>query len=108
MFGKKRNTESHAESVHLLTAGSSFEADIIESKLRAEGIPCLKKYEGSSNFMEIFMGSQSGGSIEIYVPEKAYESALEAVKTVPLEDDFTEAQDGGDAEENIYELKKEE
>lgn len=107
MFGKKRDTESKAETVYLLTAGSSFEADIIESKLRAEGISCLRKYEGSSNFMEIFMGSQNGGSIEIYVHERAYESALEAVKTVPVEDDFTEAQDS-EVEENIEELKKEE
>ena len=37
--------------VYLTTAKTSFEADIIASKLEAEGIPCVKNYRGASNFM---------------------------------------------------------
>lgn len=61
--------------VYLCDAHTSFEADIIESKLRAEGIPCVKNYRGASNFMEIALGSNTIQEIQIYVPEEMLEAA---------------------------------
>lgn len=65
----------------------------MESKLRAEGIPVLKRYEGASNFLEISMGFNSAYPIELYVPEQALERARELIEPVPIEDDFEEALD---------------
>lgn len=77
--------------VYLCTCNSSFEADIISSKLSAEKIPCVKKYTGASNFMEIAMGSNTTQEIEIYVPEGALEDAKEIIIPVPIEDDYRES-----------------
>lgn len=76
------------DGVYLTTAQTSFEADIIESKLRGEGIPCVKKYKGASNFMEIAMGANTIQPIEIYVPEETLEDAESIIIPVPLADDF--------------------
>jgi len=76
--------------VYLTTVNNSLEADILESKLRAEDIPCLKKYKGASNFMEIVLGSNTTQAIEIYVPESTLEKAKEVIVPVPIEDDFIE------------------
>jgi len=76
--------------VYLCTAVTSFEADMIESKLRAEGIPCVKNYRGASNFMEIALGSNTTQAIEIYVPESTLDKAKETLIPVPIEDDYTE------------------
>ena len=45
--------------VYLCTCSSSFEVDMLVSKLAAEKIPCVKKYLGASNFMEIALGSNT-------------------------------------------------
>jgi|GEM_PF-659989 len=79
--------------VYLTTAKTSFEADIIASKLEAEGIPCVKNYRGASNFMEVALGSNSIQDIEIFVPESTIDKAREALITVPIDDDFEEAGD---------------
>lgn len=73
--------------VYLCTTKDSFEADIFESKLRSEGIPCVKKYKGASNFIEIAMGSNTAFPIEIYVPEENLEDARNIIVPVPLDDD---------------------
>jgi hypothetical protein len=74
--------------VYLCTTRSSFEADILESKLRSENIPCLRKYRGASNFLEIAMGANTTHPIDIYVPEAVLEDAKNAIVAVPLDDDF--------------------
>jgi len=76
------------EGVYLVTTRTSLEADIIESKLRGEGIPCLKKYKGASNFMEIALGSNSTQPIEIYVPEGTLKIAKEVIVPVPIDENF--------------------
>lgn len=83
---KNEKKDEWRDGVFLCTANNSFEADIIESKLRGEGIPCLKKYEGASNYLEIFMGSNSTFPIDIYVPEEALEDAKNIIVAVPLEE----------------------
>jgi len=70
--------------VYLCTAKDSFEADLLESKLRSEGIPSIKKFRGASNFLEIFMGSSSAYPIDIYVPGEALEDARNIIVAVPI------------------------
>ena len=72
----------------MCTADSSFQADLLESKLRSEGIPCVKKYQAASNFIEIAMGNNNAYPIDLYVPEQALEDAKNIIVPVPLEDDF--------------------
>jgi len=86
MFEKKDQREWR-DGVYLCTAKDSFEADILESKLRSEGISSIKKFKGASNFLEIFMGSNSAYPIDIYVPEETLEDAKNIIVAVPLEDD---------------------
>lgn len=76
--------------VYLCTAKSGLEADIFESKLKAEGIPCIKKFKGASNLMEIALGVNTTQPIELYVPQETMEAAKEAILPVPIGDDFEE------------------
>ena len=87
----RNKEEKWRNGVYLLSAQNSLEADIIESKLRAEGIPCVKNYRGASNFMEIALGSNTIQDIEIYVPEEMLERAKDALISVPIDDDYDEA-----------------
>ncbi|MDF2654540.1 MAG: hypothetical protein K0R19_1014 [Bacillota bacterium] len=86
MFDKNDQKEWR-DGVYLCTAKNSFEADILESKLRSEGIPSIKKYKGASNFLEIFMGSNSAFPIDIYVPKDTLEDAKNIIIAVPLPED---------------------
>jgi len=74
------------DGVFLCTAQTSFEADLLESKLRSEGIPCVKKYRGATNFLEIAMGSNVAHAIELYVPEDTLEDAKNVIVAVPLDE----------------------
>jgi hypothetical protein len=75
LFKKKdRPAPEWRDGVYLCTADNSMNADIIESKLRGEGIPCERRYENAGNFLEIAMGI-STYPIDIYVPESALEDA---------------------------------
>lgn len=85
MIGVKER-ETWRDGVYLCTAKNSMEAEILESKLRSEGIPCVKKYKGASNFLEVFMGSNSAFPIEIFVPEQALEDSKNIILAVPLLD----------------------
>lgn len=85
MFGKKEKKEWRS-GVYLCTAKDSFEADLLESKLRSENIPCEKRYQGASNFLEIAMGATSAFTIDLYVPEDTIEDARNVIVAVPLEE----------------------
>jgi len=74
------------DGVYLCTAATSFEADLLESKLRSEGIPCVKRYKGASNFLEIAMGANLAHPIDLYVPEETLEDAKNVIVAVPLEE----------------------
>lgn len=89
MFAKKEKNEWR-EGVFLCTTKDSMEADILESKLRSEGIPCLKKYRGASNFLEIAMGQNTAFPIDLYVPEETLEDAKNIIIPVPLDDEDDE------------------
>ncbi len=103
MFGRSKKEKPWRDGVWLTTASSSLEADILESKLRAEGIPVMRRYEGAANYIEITMGFNSAYPIELYVPEQALETARELIQPVPIEDDFEEAgADTGYSEEDEH------
>lgn len=79
------------DGVYLTTVEGSLQADILESKLRGEGIPVERRYKGSSNYMEIFMGRNFLFPIELYVPEECLEDAANIIVPVPLsEEEFDE------------------
>lgn len=83
MFEEKEK-KPWRDGVYLCTTKNSFEADLLESKLRSEGIPSIKKFKGAGNFLEIFMGSNSAYPIDIYVPEEALEDAKNIIVAVPI------------------------
>jgi len=89
MLGIKDNKEWR-DGVYLCTANGSFEADIFESKLRGEGIPCIRKFRGASNAMEIFMGQSVAYPIDIYVPAEALEDARNIIIAFPLDESETQ------------------
>ncbi|HPR24342.1 MAG TPA: DUF2007 domain-containing protein [Bacillota bacterium] len=90
---KEDNGKKWREGVYLCTCESSLKADIIESKLRSEGVPCLKKYKGASNFIEIAMGNTTAFPIDIYVREETLEDARNIIVAVPIDEDFKETEE---------------
>ena len=78
IFNKKRNKEiEEREEVKLLCViGDDFEADILESILKSEGINIYRKYKGSGGYMKLYMGISNQG-IEIYVMLTDYDKAKE-------------------------------
>jgi hypothetical protein len=96
MFGKKDKEKEHwRDGTFLVTVNSSMEADILESKLKAEGIPVMRKYEGFANAAEIIMGSNTAFQLDLYVPEGALEDARNII--IPLTQE--EIEDLDDIEE---------
>ncbi len=81
---KKKDRREWRNGVYLCTARDSFEADLLESKLRSEGIPSIKRFRGASNFLEIFMGTNSAYPIDIYVPEDTLDDARNIIIAFPL------------------------
>ncbi|MEG0830400.1 MAG: DUF2007 domain-containing protein [Anaerovoracaceae bacterium] len=96
MFIDEKERQPWRDGVYLCTAESSFEADLLESKLRSEDIPSVKNYQGASNFIEIALGSNSTYPIDLYVPQQTLEDARNIIVAVPLED--SEELDVGDKE----------
>lgn len=87
MMFEKKEQKAWRDGVYLCTAKDSLESDILESKLKSEGIPSIKKYKGASNFLEIFMGSSSAFPIDLYVPEESLEDAKNIIVAVPILND---------------------
>lgn len=87
---KNKNKEEWRGGVFLVTAEDSLQADIFESKLRGEGIPCLRKYKGAGNFMEIAMGQSLAYPIDLYVPKETLEDAKNIIEAFPLLEEDSE------------------
>lgn len=68
----------HDHEVYLTTASDEIEADILESLLKSNGIPVLKKHRGAGAYLSILMGKSYSG-IDIYVPSKSYDIARELI-----------------------------
>lgn len=72
--------------MYLCTVYDSREAEILESKLRSEGIPSLRRSEGIGNITEIVAGINAWVEMEIYVPEDKLEDARNIIVPVDLDD----------------------
>lgn len=66
--------------VVLCEAADDFEAEIMLSKLKSEGIYAFKKYRGSDSYNMIFLGRAILG-VEILVSENDYAAAREVINT---------------------------
>jgi len=99
IFGRKEEEEIAADpkaeeqddyrwrnGAYLCTVNDSFQADLLESKLRGENIPCQKKYVGGSNYLEIVFGNNLVGDIELYVPPECLEDAKNIIVPVDLDE----------------------
>jgi len=53
--------------------------EIIEAKLRSEGIPSERRYKGFSNCMEILLGQDFLDYVDLYVPADCLEDARNLV-----------------------------
>jgi hypothetical protein len=85
MFGEKQDPKAEwRDGVYLCTVNDSMEADILESKLRGEDIPCERRWKGAGNFLEIFMGMNTVCPIDIYVPAESLEDAQNTIIPFPL------------------------
>ena len=82
---KRRKAEKWRDSVYLCTVYDSFQADIFESKLRSEGIPCQRNYQGAGNYLEICFGTNTTQGIDLYVPEECLEAAKNIIVPVDLD-----------------------
>lgn len=88
MFTNYDTSKPWHGGVFLCRTENSLQADILESKLRSEGIPCVKKYIGGSNMIEVLMGRNDAFPIDLYVPEEFLEDARNVIVPVELDDDF--------------------
>lgn len=88
MFTNYDTSKEWRGGVFLCRTDNSFQADLLESKLRSEGIPCMKKYLGGSNAIEILMGRNDAFPIDLYVPAECLEDAQNVIVPVAIDDDF--------------------
>jgi hypothetical protein len=104
MFGKKENKKEHwRDGTFLVTVNNSIEADILESKLKAEGIPVMRRYEGFANAAEIIMGSNTAFQLDLYVPEDALEDAKNII--IPLTQEEIEGLDAIEEADRLEDLE---
>lgn len=88
MFTNYDTSKEWRGGVFLCRTDNSFQADLLESKLRSEGIPCMKKYLGGSNAIEILMGRNDAFPIDLYVPAVCLADAQNVIVPVAIDDDF--------------------
>jgi hypothetical protein len=77
--------EEYAKEVFFMTVSSTMEAEVIESRLRAFGIPVLKKYRDCSGYINLFTGASNLG-VDLYVPDSAVDAASEILSDSPNPD----------------------
>jgi hypothetical protein len=103
MFGKKEKPAPEwRDGVYLCTATDSMEADILESKLRGEGIPTERRWKGAGNFLEIVMGANTICPIDIYVPAQSLEDAKNIIIPFPLDEDYEDGNETSDGDEDTH------
>lgn len=68
--------------VFLVSAADNFEADIMEAKLEAYGVPVLKKHRETGGYLQVYMGASPFG-LDLYVPSKLLDKAREILEPVP-------------------------
>lgn len=90
MFTNYTTDKPWRGGVFLCRTENSLQADILESKLRSEGIPCMKKYLGGSNMIEVLMGRNDAFPIDLYVLEECLEDARNVIVPFEIDENFEE------------------
>ncbi|NBJ16181.1 MAG: DUF2007 domain-containing protein [Dehalobacter sp. 4CP] len=80
-----RNAELE-EWILITEAANEIEADIIESILDSEEIPCYKRYNEAGDYLRIYMGMTNFG-VEIYIPGNLKEKAEGLLNSINTQDD---------------------
>lgn len=94
-------------AVFLVSAADNFEADILESKLEAYGIPVMKKHKDAGGYLHVYMGASPFG-IDLYVPSKLLDKAREILETLPeVVDDAESLQEAQQSQQEEQELQEE-
>ncbi|HYE08874.1 MAG TPA: pyrophosphatase PpaX [Patescibacteria group bacterium] len=94
------------ETAILMTAKDELQANIVESLLKAYGIPMRRTYKGNDTFGRIFMGLTVNG-IDLHVPKSTLEEARGIIENeMPLEEDLEieEVQEAAELEESPDQL----
>lgn len=90
-------TKEWRDGVYLCSVKGAMTMEIIEGKLRSEGIPSERRYKGFSNCMEILMGQDFLDYVDLYVPADLLEDARNLV--IPDESAEYEWPEGMEPEE---------
>ena len=77
-----KETDKNQEAF-LMNVGELIEAELIMAKLRAEGIPSIRRHRQAGDYLEVYMNKTIMG-IDIYVPLVELERAREIIDT-PVE-----------------------
>jgi len=72
-------TKEWRDGVYLCSVKGAMTMEIIEAKLRSEGIPSERRYKGFSNCMEILLGQDFLDYVDLYVPADCLEDARNLV-----------------------------
>ena len=75
----------------LISVGDSFEADMVEALLNANGVPVLKKYKEAGDYLKIYMGGTNFG-VDIFVPSKLLSKAQDIIENSKALNDEEELQ----------------
>ena len=88
----------------LVSAADNFEADILEGKLEAYGVPVMKQHKDAGGYLHIYMGASPFG-IDLYVPSKLLEKAKEILESVPevIEDNSEFVQEELEEQQELHE-----
>jgi hypothetical protein len=88
----KKEEINYDNEALLITVNTGTEADLIESILKANNIPVLKKYKEAGAYLNLYMGMTSFG-VDIYVPSKILDEAkklIESSSEVEINNDINE------------------
>lgn len=100
---EENERDAWRDGVYLCTVNHTMDAELLESKLRSEGIPSERKYVGAAHYLEVVFGNDLVGAIEIYVPEECLEDAKNIIVPVDLDDCAGFEEDSGGLEEDAGE-----
>lgn len=88
MFFRKIKSNPPEGMAFITTASDVIEAEVIESRLKASGIPVLKKHRGPGGYIAVVLGNSTYG-IDMFVPEDRADEAksiLESADGISDED----------------------
>ena len=102
LFDYDRSVEWR-DSVYLCSVKGTMTIELVEGKLRSEGIPSQRRYKGFSNCMEIMLGQDFLGYVDLYVPAECLEDARNLV--IPAGPEEYEWPEGMEPEEDGFWLE---